>query len=144
MRINSKIYEISYQMKLRGENLEQPAKLEQITSFCKSVFDNFKIAVPNDYLAFLALTNGLEFNGLIIYGTENSQDPNASPLDLIAINLATNTLGNVIILGETSTELITFDAVSLEYQLRDRIGLDRIEPYSHFEQVFSHIINRVL
>ncbi|HIF9336534.1 TPA: YrhA family protein [Photobacterium damselae] len=144
MLIETKIQEISEKMKLWDENLEQPAKSEQITSFCKSVFDKFNIVLPNDYLAFLALTNGLEFNGVIIYGTENSQDPNASPLDLIAINLATNTLGNAIILGETSTELITFDSLLLEYQLRDRIGLDRIEPYSGFEQVFYHVIDRVL
>jgi len=133
-----------------GEVLEPPATPSEIKVFVEKVRSLYSVELPIEYLQFLKIANGLEFNGLIIYGTKNSElDPGGSPLDLIEMNevmrdsLRANIL-DVIVAGEDSTGVIVFDNTAKKFQYRDRVGIDRIESYSSFEEMLNVEIEKVM
>lgn len=133
-----------------GEELEPPATDSEIQELADRIHANYSIHLPVEYLEFLKIANGLEFNGVIIYGTKNSVvDSDASPLDLIEMNEVAkgSELGRfpgVITVGENSTGIIVYDGVAKMFQYRDRVGLDRVQPYPSFEEMLRTEIENVL
>jgi hypothetical protein len=132
-----------------GENLEPPANNSELQYFVDRVWEFFDVRLPAQYENFLQIVNGLEFNGLIIYGTKNSDNYHASSLDLFEMNevlmdsLRASKL-DVIVIGEDSTGLLTYDINTKQFQFRDRIGLDSAEPFSSFEEVLKVEIDKVM
>lgn len=55
-----------------GDSLNNPASNEQIEVFENAVKEKLKYVLPEQYLNFLRVVNGLEFNGLKIYGVDSS------------------------------------------------------------------------
>ena len=86
---------------------------------------------------------------MIIYGTKNSENHHASSLDLFEMNevlmdsLRASKL-DVIVIGEDSTGLLTYDINTKQFQFRDRIGLDSAEPFSSFEEMLKVEIDKVM
>lgn len=133
-----------------GEVLEPEASKVELQEFTEEFKIKFGLDVPTQYENFLKIVNGLEFNGFIIYGTKNSDtDPDASMLDIFEMNeifndsLVFNRL-NVIAIGEDSSGLITFDKDTKIFQYRDRIGLDRLQQFSSFDEMLSVEIEKVI
>lgn len=63
--------EIKKILKRYNENLNRPATDEEIVRFLKSVEERFEnVSLPKQYLDFLKETNGLDFNGTVIYGVD--------------------------------------------------------------------------
>jgi hypothetical protein len=50
----------------------------------------------------------------------------------------------VITVGENSTGIIVYDGVAKMFQYRDRVGLDRVQPYPSFEEMLRTEIENVL
>ncbi|TDR75717.1 YrhA family protein [Photobacterium lutimaris] len=148
--INDLIGKIRVTANRWGEVLEPEASKVELQGFTEKFKTKFGLEVPIQYEIFLKLVNGLEFNGLIIYGTKNSDnDPDASMLDIFEMNkifndsLMFNRL-NVIAIGEDSSGLITYDKDTKKFQYRDRIGLDRVEQFSSFDEMLSVEIEKVI
>ena len=55
-----------------GDTLNNPASNEQIEILKKTVKEKFKNYLPKQYIDFLKIVNGLEFNGFIFYGVDSS------------------------------------------------------------------------
>lgn len=70
-----------------GDDLEPPASEPEIKDFFYRMQKSYNTNLPVQYENFLRITNGLEFNGLIIYGTKNSESaPEFSQLDFFKMN----------------------------------------------------------
>ena len=52
-------------------DLPVPAELNQVKHFVEEANTRLKFKLPDDYIDFLKECNGLEFDGYIIYGTDN-------------------------------------------------------------------------
>jgi len=131
------------------EQLEKPISNEDLVDFMQNVNFLFSMQLPIDYVNFLKINNGLEFNGLVIFGSKNSLYPEASLLALVEANnifrdLKSNISKNIILIGETSTGVLTYDYLNNVYQFRDRIALERIEVYASFDELMTIEINKVL
>lgn len=55
-----------------GDTLNAPASNEQIVALMKTVKEKFTNNLPKQYINFLKVVNGIEFNGFIFYGVDNS------------------------------------------------------------------------
>ncbi|HEX9063431.1 MAG TPA: YrhA family protein [Clostridia bacterium] len=53
------------------KNLNGSCPEEYIAEFQEEVYENFGYNVPEEYLLFLSCINGVEFNGLVIYGVDD-------------------------------------------------------------------------
>ncbi|BEU01366.1 hypothetical protein OAG1_01660 [Agarivorans sp. OAG1] len=133
-----------------GEVLEPPATDIEVIELVGTVRSLFSIELPKEFLSFLKLVNGLEFNGLIIYGTKNSEtDLNGSSLDIVEMNevfresLRSDEL-DVIIVGEDSSGILVYESSSDKFQFRDRIGIDRVDSFSSFEDMLNIEIEKVI
>jgi hypothetical protein len=52
------------------EQMQPPASQGEIDDLIKAARINFKATLPDGYLNFLRVRNGLDFDGLVIYGTK--------------------------------------------------------------------------
>jgi hypothetical protein len=133
-----------------GEELEPPVIGSELEQFIDKVQYSYSVELPEQYKEFLQLANGLEFNGLIIYGTRNSENaPDASTLDFFEMNevfqdSSRARILDVIAVGEDSTGVLTYDKDTQQFQYRDRIGLDRVETFSSFEKILEVEIEKVM
>lgn len=130
-----------------GEEFEPPATENELLEFINKTGKKLNVSLPQGYLSFLREVNGLEFNGLIIYGTKNSDtDPDSSPLDLLEMNevIANGNDLSVLVIGEDSTGLLTYHNETNIFQYRDRIALDRVDSFESFEEMLNIELNKVL
>ncbi|EMI9087844.1 SMI1/KNR4 family protein [Bacillus cereus] len=68
-----KINHISKIGKKRNRKLNLPINEKELSRFRKSVVEKFgEDVLPQQYYEFLQTVNGIEFNGLIIYGIDQS------------------------------------------------------------------------
>ena len=84
-----KFQEIIQEKKIYGEKVNIGATEEEIGMFFKEVKAELNVDLPNDYANILKLVNGLEFNGFILYGIDQSllsKQPNQSINGLIEYN----------------------------------------------------------
>ena len=99
---------------------------------------NFGI-LPEDYLEFLRLTDGLSFNGIELYGSQPHfrESKNYTFPDLVSINQNYsdyNFFARKVILGRTSENILYFNQSPVCFTLADRINLrSRIEAPSLLE-----------
>ncbi len=144
------IKEVRVAAKKWGEVLEPGATESEIDDFVKKVERQYDAVLPEAYIDMLRIVNGLEFNGLIVYGTKDSiSDLNSSPLDFFVANDSFRETRNrdaekLLLLGETSTGLLVYDTDCKQFQYRDRIGIDRVEPYSCFEAMLETEVKKAL
>jgi hypothetical protein len=54
-----------------GNSLSKPATEEQIINLQDLTKKKFNLLIPNQYIEFLREVNGLDFNGLVIYGVDS-------------------------------------------------------------------------
>lgn len=66
------LLEIKNKREKRGRKLNDPALEEQIEILKKTVKEKFNQGLPEEYINFLKIINGLEFNGFIFYGVDSS------------------------------------------------------------------------
>ncbi len=149
MAITEILQPLKAQAEKWGEIIEPPASAEEIDQFKKRAKENLKLELPAEYLEFLQAANGLEFNGLIIYGTRNSTiSGDASPLDFFEMNdLARESyrkeLFEFVVIGEDSTGILTFSDSAKLFQYRDRIGIDRVTDFPSFEELLKSEVAKI-
>jgi hypothetical protein len=64
--------EIKTRRERRGRAINDPASSQQIGLLKKTVKEKFNQVLPQQYLDFLRTVNGLEDNGFIFYGVDNT------------------------------------------------------------------------
>ncbi|WP_299775141.1 YrhA family protein [uncultured Tateyamaria sp.] len=91
--------------------------------------------LSGDFLTYLSLSNGTDFNGLVLYGANQSPDapgPGGFWQGLIVTNLAWRESGDhrqYVILGETGMDLLTADLKGENATSLDRVSGDTIERF---------------
>jgi hypothetical protein len=122
-----------------------PATDAEISNLIIAMKSDFDATLPQGYLRFLKMQNGLDYNGLVLYGSHQTPDnPSAGGFwqgVVIANKLwRENQSLPYIILGETELDIFT---VSLDGQMpmrRDRVSGDSIESYTSVESMIEAIL----
>ncbi len=131
-----------------NEIIERGATPEELTSF-RSRYANFSsYSLPSDLATLLSEMDGYEFNGLLLYGTKQSSDPHASMMEMIEQNdllreADWDVLNNFMSIGRDSTGVLGYDHLAKQWQFRDRIGLDRIDPYDSLADLLADEIPKI-
>lgn len=84
--------------------------------------------IPEEYLQFLKLSNGLSYNGIEFFGTINHyrEEKKYTFPDLIATNMHYEGyafFNNKIIIGRISENLMFYDKITENYAIADRLTL---------------------
>lgn len=125
-----------------SENSQGPADPQHIEAVELEAETRLSAKLPGDFLTYLSLSNGTDFNGLVLYGSNQSPDatgPGGFWQGLTAANLAWREGGDhqdYVILGETGMDLLTLDPRGENAASRDRVSGDIVE---HFPSVAAMI-----
>lgn len=92
----------------------------------------------NEYMPFLFLMNGFDINGVRLHGvTDNAEDFNdirmAEIRKISAPEFIDENLVNMVVVGQTGTDVIVYNKNEGIFELRDRIGTDTV--YESFDSI---------
>ena len=132
-------------------SLNPPATVEQIIKFAKTVKDEFNYDLPEGYLEFLRVTDGLSSCGYEINGTIEEliikSEISKYYLGLIRLN---NDLYNLfpemkkyIFFGEVELDWYVFDREDGLYKVLDKFSDEAWEKYNTFEELLDYILSEI-
>lgn len=108
------------------------------------------VDVPEEYASFLRVTNGLDWNGLLVFAhntAPNSNDRKKTIQGFVDANLDHRSLEekkSLLIFAESGDDLYSYDTKTKEYRLIDHITLDQIESFASFDKMISYAIENRL
>lgn len=129
--------------------IEPPATLEQIAVLKEAVRAELGLDLPAGYARFLAVSNGLLWDGTEFYATERRPKAPGRPfLDgVVPANLEVRDnepIARLLVLGESGMELYVQDLVSSAFRIVDSVSLDTYESYESFDELFAAAIKKRL
>jgi hypothetical protein len=152
--VSEKVVEILREVQGRQRERElfitPPAPAQEIATLREKIRPELGIDLPEDYAAFLAASNGLDWNGTVFHATERRTEAPGRPfLDgVIEANLDlrhVEELARLLVLGEFEVvDLFVYDPASPSFRILDRFSLHTYEQYDSFELLFAAAIGRRL
>lgn len=144
------IEQIETDQATHGEARQGAASAEQVAQAKERLHARFGATLPEDYAAFLRHCNGLDYNGLVLYGaTQSEGDPGKNGFwqGLVAANTAWREgqgHEGYIVLGETDMDLFTVAPDGSGPVLRDKVSSDVNELFETVAQGLESLLQRRL
>lgn len=126
-----------------------PAKLSEIQKVNFELSQTGLTSLPQDYIDFLMMTNGLFHNGLEMFSTtEHERDKGAffhrSIMQMQKLFSQNPILKNKIMLAQAPEEFVVYDFQKKEYQLVDRYSYTVFLKLPNLLDVFYYYTKPVL
>jgi len=126
-----------------GKSIYHPSvtdvELEKFKNTCQSKLNYNPV---DSYIDFLKISNGYDWNGLQIYGTERKSD---SPVEgFIEANqdfMEENETDKYIVFASSGVEKYVFYLMQQEYLIIDAFSLDEFEKVDSFDNLISTALN---
>lgn len=126
-----------------GGTLNIPARNEQIDYLKKVAKERFNHILPKEYIAFLKMVNGLEFNGFIFYGVDSwlvDKEDNKFVYGYIDSNeiwYENEHQKQYIFFGESNISWYCFDLLSRVYVELDNPSGTLMNTFTNFEYLLE-------
>ncbi|HWU80681.1 MAG TPA: YrhA family protein [Caulobacter sp.] len=133
-----------------GEVRQGRAFADDINRLRTALHAEFGAVLPQDYALFLRHANGLDYNGLVLYGATQSQaapGPGGFWQGLCAANrLWREGPGheNLLVLGETDLDLLTVTLAGAEPSQRDKVSGDLARAFESVTDLLQAVISQRL
>lgn len=141
-----RLEEIMQEEKKYGEEINSGISEEEAAIFVKEVEDELGLALPEDYIKILRTVNGIEFNGVILYGVDESilkEVPKRNVNGLIDCNKVwyeNEWQKQYLFLGEGSISWYVYDLKAEKYYELDNPSGEISEEFGDFEQMFDKML----
>ena len=128
------------------EKVNLGASDDEIGLFKSKALAELKNEVPEDYISFLEIVNGIEFNGFIIYGIDAElleAKPNQNTNGFIDNNLVcydNEWQKRYLFIGESSISWYVYDLESTKYLELDNPSGSILKEFSCFDEMIEKII----
>ena len=145
-----KLKEIIQEKEIYGEKVNIGAAEEEIAIFFKEAKTELNVDLPNDYANILELVNGLEFNGFILYGIDQTlscKQPNQSINGLIEYNkiwYENEWQKKYIFIGESNISWYVYDFVECKYVELDNPSGRENEAFPSLECMIEKMLSDAL
>lgn len=130
--------------------MQPPATQESIDRLIQRTKRELIIEIPPTYVHFLKEVNGLNWNGLTIYGTETLPLLDTKDIDLLGLVEANEIWREYeenkayVYYGEGNISRYGLKISTGEYVERDKPGHDEFEIYKNFEAMLTKILQKCL
>ncbi|ANC78753.1 SMI1 / KNR4 family protein [Fictibacillus phosphorivorans] len=132
-------------------SLRNPACDSEIMKMKNNVEQNLiSVALPSSYIKFLQTTNGLDFNGLVIYGVDQVFLEKKKAIDFQGF-IETNNLWHendwqkqYIFYGDSNTAWYGYDQVENKYVELDKPSGTLIQSFESFDSMLSCAFETIL
>lgn len=136
----SRIRESAAQYK---EALEPPCTETKLARLRDRSRAELAIDIPVAYENFLRIMDGLDFNGVMVYASEQTQSNDASRANIfgfVETNLLhrdVEALNNYLVFGQSDMDIYAMNIKANEYQVLDKVSLDVIASVGTFEELLA-------
>lgn len=126
-----------------GERMQPPSTEEGLTLLRRRAAHDLGTDVPPAYLDFLRLTNGLDWNGLVIYAGHTAPIPDQPATAIEGFVDATlgwrefPAVSRLLFFGESGDRLYAYDPPSGSFQVRDRQSDSILETHPSFDSLIA-------
>jgi hypothetical protein len=125
-----------------SESMQPPSTPEQISELCEKASVCLGIKLPIEYINFLKLTNGLDWNGLTIYASETSLIAGYCDRYIQGVIEANQIYRQSE--GESGMDAYIYYPDRNVYHITERISLRVINTFSSFSKMLSQLLNSLL
>ena len=128
--------------------LQKPVSSEQLARMCHASRSLLSFEIPQGYIDFLQLHNGIDWNGFSIYASEiilinGYMDRYINGFVEANLQYKENDKKlQLISFGETGDSRYVYDLQQSSFCLIDRVSSDSIENYLNFEQMCASLLSR--
>ena len=129
---------------------EEKLNVQKLENYFNEAKAELNVDLPNDYANILVLVNGLEFNGFILYGIDESllnKQPNQSINGLIEYNkiwYENEWQKKYIFIGESNISWYVYDFAECKYVELDNPSGRENEVFSSLEYMVEKILSDAL
>ena len=125
---------VHLQQRKHGRFIQPPASPDQIATLREVMRAKLGVDLPDEYAQFLAVSDGLEWNGTLFYATERHANAPDRPFfdGVVPANLDVRdneSFARLLVLGESGMEIYVQDLASSAFRIIDRVSLDTYESY---------------
>lgn len=145
-----KLWEIIREKELYGEKVNTGATEEEIRLFLKAIKDELQTELPNEYVKFLKVINGIEFNGFILYGIDRrfldawQNQPINGFIEYNKIWYENEWHRQYVFLGESNICWYVYDLTECKYCELDNPSGRKSEVFDGLEHMVEKILSDAL
>ncbi len=146
----NKLEEIAQEKNLYGEKINTGATEEEVQLFIKGIKRELRVDLPDEYINILKVVNGLEFNGVILYGIDQSMlnnQPNEFIYGLIEYNkiwYENEWQKQYIFLGESNISWYVYNLEEGQYYELDNPSGTKFEVFSSLDYLLERLLSDAL
>lgn len=134
--------EIQADQRRAGERVHPPAPPQSCLALAAQARRAFGVDLPAAYLAFLARSDGLDYNGLVVYDSLSSPEQPSEGFwqGFVAANQAWRqnpALADWLVFGDSDMDLLAWHLPSGRFRRVDRVALDRFDDYASFDEMLD-------
>jgi len=134
-----------------GDDLNKPASIDVVKELEQNVQEKFYSAVlPEGYKQFLSAVNGLDFNGLVIYGVDSSISEHEADEEIHGF-IETNELWHendwqkrYLFFGDSDVSLYCLDTAKGKYLELDKPSGTTMNEYENFNSMLEEALRTSL
>ncbi len=126
------------------EELNAGCSEQLIAEFQDEIYENFNYYTPNEYLSFLKYVNGLNFNGLVIYGIDDfiidngtNQNEDTGFIESNELWYENEWLKIYIFFGHSSITWYCYDVENKIYLELDKPSGSKGREYNSFDELLD-------
>jgi hypothetical protein len=133
-----------------GSSLQPPATEDQLRLLSERARANLNAELPTEYFDFLRLTNGFDWNGVVIFASDIvpiASHPDRSITGIVEMNLNYRDdprFEDLLVLGSNGMDLYAYRISTGAYEVYDEVPHELIETLSTFEQLMARALTRSL
>ena len=126
-----------------GDTMQSPCSLVQLQNFRIRAKKELQIEIPEEYVDFLRLHNGLDWNGLTLYASETVLIEGYTDrfiLGCVEANLLRRDYDkwkHFLIFAETGDEDYCLEITTSQYVIVDSVSMDILETFASFDQLIA-------
>jgi SMI1-KNR4 cell-wall len=133
-----------------GSAPQPPATEDHIHRVVENVRRELHTELPDAYLDFLRLSNGFDWNGVVIYGAGKNPigtHPDRSIADIVEMNLNYRDdarFRDLLVLGSNGMDIYTYRISTGRYEIYDEVPHELLESFPTFDELMSKALSRSL
>ncbi|MDS9397093.1 YrhA family protein [Aphanizomenon flos-aquae NRERC-008] len=123
------------------QSMQPPCNPQKLIQLKEQVENQLNCTLPDGYIEFLSITNGLEWNGLQIFASETMPIVGCADVkilgfvDLNLIYRENEDCLDLLFFGESGIDSYVYCISAKQYQILDRVSLSLTETFDSFEML---------
>jgi hypothetical protein len=131
-----------------GYRMQPPCRQEEIDILRHALASSLRIDIPAGYEDLLRVTNGIDFNGTLIFAARNTPHVNL-PGTVIeglmeANDIRRENASQFLIFGESGMEMYAQNLESGGWEVVDQVSLDVCERFATFDDLAASVLRKRL